>query len=98
MTTKLYIDNHDELDNILRDNTIEISKSIVDSILKHLRTPKKIIHIFEIFIDYDKSVYDVTIFRSEAYTMLEMYLPILEKYEEYERCNLIKMELDKIKK
>ena len=94
MSSTLYIDNHEDLDSKLNSNDIEVCKIIVDSIIKYLRTPRKVIHICEVVVGRDKSVYDITLFRNEAHEILSRYLPILEIYEEYERCHLITLILN----
>lgn len=94
MIATLHIENHDDLDSTLNSNDIEICKVIVDSIVKYLRTPKKVIHICEVVVNRDKSIYDITLMRNEATDILKKYLPIMEQYEEYERCHLIMLTIE----
>lgn len=68
------------------DKDINIAKAIVDAILTNLETKKRHIHVFEIEVEEEESVYDLTIDRNNFIDALEKNLTHYEKEELYEEC------------
>ena len=81
--------SNEELSKIMEHGSYEISKSIVESIIKNLNTKKKHVHVISIFCDEDNSVYDLTLERKNFLDTLIHNLPAFEKMEDYEGCQLI---------
>jgi protein-arginine kinase activator protein McsA len=69
-----------------RYKDINIAKAIVDAILTNLETKKRHIHVFEIEVEEEESVYDLTIDRNNFIDALEKNLTHYEKEELYEEC------------
>jgi protein-arginine kinase activator protein McsA len=69
-----------------RYKDISIAKAIVDAILTNLETKKRHIHVFEIEVEDEESVYDLTIDRNNFIDALEKNLTHYEKEELYEEC------------
>lgn len=66
-------------------NEYEIAKTVTDTILANTRTPTELtLYSFEIFETLQK--YDVTVLPEDYKETLEVYLEVLEDYEDYERC------------
>jgi hypothetical protein len=69
-----------------RCKDINIAKAIVDTILNNLETKKRHIHVFEIEVENEDAVYDLTIDRSNFIDALEKNLSHYEREELYEEC------------
>lgn len=86
MPTYFKVKRYDDFLTMARYMDINIAKAIVDAILTNLETKKRHIHVFEIEVEEEESVYDLTIDRNNFIDALEKNLTHYEKEELYEEC------------
>jgi len=86
MPTYFKVKRYDDFLTMARYKDINIAKAIVDVILTNLETKKRHIHVFEIEVEEEESVYDLTIDRNNFIDALEKNLTHYEKEELYEEC------------
>jgi protein-arginine kinase activator protein McsA len=86
MPTYFKVKRYDDFLTMARCKDINIAKAIVDAILTNLETKKRHIHVFEIEVEEEESVYDLTIDRNNFIDALEKNLTHYEKEELYEEC------------
>jgi len=80
------VKTREEFEELIYGKDLNISKSIVDSILKNLNTTKRHVHVLEIIIENEDKVIDLTVDRKDFIDTLEKNLEIHVYHEEYERC------------
>jgi hypothetical protein len=61
----------------------------VDTTLENLQTKKKVIPIVSIYAQEEDMVWDLTLDREDMEETLSKNLEIMEKFEDYERCQEI---------
>ncbi len=83
MPTYFKVKRYDDFLTMARYKDINIAKAIVDAILTNLETKKRHIHVFEIEVEEEESVYDLTIDRNNFIDALEKNLTHYEKEELY---------------
>lgn len=76
-------------------NKLMISKTIVNSILDNL--DQKQIHIFEVLVKEQNSIYDISVDEDDFIFTLEKNLKIMEMFEEFEICSKIVKTINKLK-
>jgi protein-arginine kinase activator protein McsA len=86
MPTYFKVKRYDDFLTMASYKDINIAKAIVDAILTNLETKKRHIHVFEIEVEEEESVYDLTIDRNNFIDALEKNLTHYEKEELYEEC------------
>jgi protein-arginine kinase activator protein McsA len=86
MVYSVNVKTREEFEEIIYGKDLNISKSIVDNILKNLNTTKRHVHVLEIIIEDEDKVIDLTIDRKDFIDTLEKNLEIHVYHEEYERC------------
>ena len=77
------------------DNKLRISKTIIDKILKNLEEDS--VHIFEVSVQENNSVFDISVVSEDFVFTLEKNLKILERFEEYELCSKVNKTINKLK-
>lgn len=98
MAKEFTVKNNEELSKVMENGSYEISKSIVESIIKNLNTKKKHIHVISIFCEEDDAIYDLTLERKDFLDTLIHNLPTYEKMEDYEGCQLIQKTIKQLNK
>jgi len=86
MVAEITVNNTEEFQELVDNKDFRIAKAIVDAILTNLETKKRHIHVFEIEVEEEESVYDLTIDRNNFIDALEKNLTHYEKEELYEEC------------
>ena len=86
MVYSVNVKTREEFEELIYGKDLNISKSIVDSILKNLNTTKRHVHVLEIIIENEDKVIDLTVDRKDFIDTLEKNLEIHVYHEEYERC------------
>lgn len=86
MAKEFTIKNSEELPKIMESKDYEISKSIIDSVLRNLNNKKKHIHVISIFCEEEGDMFDLTLERNNFLSVLKLNLPTFEKHEDYEGC------------
>jgi len=86
---KLSVDTIEEFEQYLKDNDLQIAKTIIKVIEENLSTKKRFIPVFEIEVVLENDVLDITLDRKNFITTLETNLLILERHEQYENCSNI---------
>lgn len=89
MAHSITVKDQGEFEELMLENNFEISSAIVNIILKNLKGKKKNIHILEINVLEEQTIYDITINRDDMLDSLEKNLKIHEDNEAYEVCSKI---------
>lgn len=98
MVYSVNVKTREEFEDLIYGKDLNISKSIVDSILKNMTTKKRHIHVLEIIIEEEDKIMDLTVDRKDFIDTLEKNLEIHVYHEEYERCIDIQRAISKLKK
>lgn len=75
-----------ELEEMVKNRDIRISKALVDTVLNNLKGRKRHIHALSIFVENEQTIYDITLDRKEFLTTLRENLKTLESNELFEEC------------
>jgi hypothetical protein len=86
MATEISVFDSDEFEKLVADRDLRISKALVDTILKNLKSRKRYFHALSILVEQEQTIYDITVDKQDFVTTLEQNLPILEENEDYETC------------
>ena len=89
MAHSITVNTQEEFEELMKENNFEISSAIVKTILGNLKGRKKHVHILEINVLEEQTVYDITINRKDMLESLEKNLKIHEDNEAYEKCSEI---------
>jgi hypothetical protein len=98
MAATIKVKNAEEFEQMIKDKNLDISKGIVDGILKNLVGKKKNVHVLEIYLKDEGSIVDITCHRNDFIETLEQNLETFIYHEEYEACSGIKKAIDYLKK
>jgi hypothetical protein len=74
---------------MLEGGDYNLSCLVVDTTLENLQTKKKVIPIVSIYAQEEDMVWDLTLDREDMEETLSKNLEIMEKFEDYERCQEI---------
>jgi hypothetical protein len=85
----LIYDNSKEIEYMLDGGDYELSRLVVDIALENIKTRKKVIPIVSIYSQDEDMFWDLTLDREDIEETLSKNLKIMEKYEDYERCQEI---------
>jgi len=96
MAYSVNVKTREEFEDLIYSKDLNISKSIVDAILKNLNTSKRHIHVLEVIIEDEDKVIDLTVDRKDFIDTLEKNLEIHVYHEEYERCIEIQNAIQKL--
>jgi len=97
MAYSVNVKTYEDFEDLIYAKDLNISKSIIDGILKNLNTKKRHIHILEIIIEDEDKIMDLTVDRKDFIDTLEKNLEIHVYHEEYERCVEIQNAIQKLK-
>jgi protein-arginine kinase activator protein McsA len=97
MAYSVNVKTREEFEELIYGKDLNISKSIVDGILKNLNTTKRHVHVLEIIIENEDKIMDLTVDRKDFIDTLEKNLEIHVYHEEYERCSKIHSAIEKLK-
>jgi hypothetical protein len=86
MATEISVFDSEEFEKLVADRDLRISKALVDTILKNLKSRKRYFHALSILVEQEQTIYDITVDKQDFVTTLEQNLPILEENEDYETC------------
>jgi hypothetical protein len=86
---QLVYDNSEEIQHMLEGGDYNLSCLVVDTTLQNLKTKKKVIPIVSIYAQEEDMVWDLTLDREDMEETLSKNLEIMEKFEDYERCQEI---------
>lgn len=86
---QLVYDNSEEIQYMLEGGDYNLSCLVVDTTLENLTTKKKVIPIVSIYAQADDMIWDLTLDREDMEETLSKNLEIMEKFEDYERCQEI---------
>jgi hypothetical protein len=85
----LVYDSSHEIEYMLEGGDYELSRLVVDTTLENLTTRKKVIPIVSIYAQEEEMFWDLTLDREDMEETLSKNLSIMEKFEDYERCQEI---------
>lgn len=97
MAHSITVNTQEEFEELMKENNFEISSAIVKTILGNLKGRKKHVHILEINVLEEQTVYDITINRKDMLESLEKNLKIHEVNEAYEVCSEIVKAIEYLK-
>ena len=83
MATEISVFDSDELEKMVADRDLRISKALVETILKNLNGRKRHLHALSILVEQEQAIYDITVDRQDFVTTLEQNLSILQDNEDY---------------
>lgn len=86
---QLVYDNSEEIQGMLEGGDYNLSCLVVDTALENLKTKKKVIPIVSIYAQEEDMIWDLTLDREDIEETLSKNLEIMEKFEDYERCQEI---------
>lgn len=86
---QLVYDNSELIQYMLEGGDYNLSCLVVDTTLENLQTKKKVIPIVSIYAQEEDMVWDLTLDREDMEETLSKNLEIMEKFEDYERCQEI---------
>jgi len=86
MTRKIKVKTQEEFEDRAKNFDLQIAEACIEGILNNLHTKKRHIHIIELTIEEDSTIFDITCDRKDFLDALEKNLIIMEKWEQYEKC------------
>jgi|TARA_R110000803_G_scaffold36714_2_gene78895 hypothetical protein len=86
MAIEFEVDNPEEFEMMVEEGDIRISKALVETILKNLKSKKNHHHALSITCLSEGETYDVTINKHDFQHTLENTLPKFEEEQLYEKC------------
>jgi hypothetical protein len=89
MAIEFEVDNPEEFEMMVEEGDIRISKALVETILKNLKSKKNHHHALSITCLSEGETYDVTINKHDFQHTLENTLPKFEEEQLYEECGEI---------
>jgi hypothetical protein len=85
----LVYNNSQEIEYMLDGGDYDLSCLVVDIALENLKTKRKVIPIVSIYSQKENIIFDITLDREDIENTLNINLEIMEKFEDYERCQEI---------
>lgn len=86
MAEEINVYDSSEFEQMITNRDYRISKALVDTILKNLKTKKNHHHALSINVESEQLIYDITVDREDFKTVLTQHLPVFEGREEFETC------------
>ncbi len=86
MSNRIYVNTACEIDSRLEQNDRELAIAITNSILKSIRHQRDTVHLVEVYVDSDRTTYDIEVDRKDCLQILKQNLELFISLEEYERC------------
>jgi hypothetical protein len=78
-----------KIESILSNGDYDLSCLVVDVALENLKTKRKVIPVVSIYSQDEDLIYDLTLDREDIEETLTQNLSIMERFEDYERCQKI---------
>ena len=85
----LVYNNAQEVEAMFINGDYNLSCIVVDTTLENLKTKKKVIPIASIYAEDEDMIFDLALDREDIEETLTQNLPIMERFEDYERCQKI---------
>lgn len=98
MAMEFEVDNPEEFEMMIKEGDIRISKALVKTILKNLKSKKNHHHALSIICISEGEIYDVTIDKNDFQHTLESALPKFEEEQLFEECGEILEAITYLKK
>jgi hypothetical protein len=98
MAIEFEVDSPEEFEMMVENGDIRISKALVSTILKNLKSKKNHHHALSITCLSEGETYDVTINKHDFQVTLEKCLPKFEVEQLYEECGEILSAITYLKK
>jgi len=98
MAIEFEVDNPEEFEMMVEGGDIRISKALVKTILKNLKSKKNHHHALSVTCLSEGETYDVTINKHDFQHTLETTLPRFEEEELFEECGEILEAITYLKK
>lgn len=89
MVSRLVIPDADTFDEMLDDGSYELASSIVNGILTQLPSDAESLHVVEVYVEEEDSIYDLSVEQDDIIETLQENLQWYEKEENYEGCATI---------
>jgi hypothetical protein len=78
-----------KIESILANGDYDLSCLVVDVALENLKTKRKVIPVVSIYSQSEDLIFDLTLDREDMEETLTFNLPIMEEFEDFERCQEI---------
>jgi uncharacterized protein YlxP (DUF503 family) len=78
-----------EFENLIKNGDYNLSCLIIDISLENLKNKRKVIPILSVYTIDEDMIFDITLDREDIEQTLNQNLNIMEKFEDYERCQQI---------
>jgi hypothetical protein len=85
----LVYNNAQEVELMFIKGDYNLSRIVVDITLENLKTKKKVIPIASIYAEDEDIIFDLALDREDIEETLTQNLSIMERFEDYERCQKI---------
>jgi hypothetical protein len=86
MATEISVFDSDEFEKLVENRDLRISKALVETILKNLKSRKRYFHALSILVEQEQTIYDITVDKQDFVITLEQNLTVFEENEMYEEC------------
>jgi len=86
---KILFDTEEEMERSFAENDYKFHKFVVDAALDNIKSKKKEIKIMSILTKDTNTTFDIILEPEFMVETFETNLPIMEEYEDYERCQQI---------
>ena len=98
MAIEFEVDSPEEFEKMVENGDIRISKALVSTILKNLKSKKNHHHALSVTCLNEGETYDISINKNDFQITLEKCLPKFEVDELYEECGVIVSAITYLKK
>lgn len=94
---QIEFDTEEEMEQSFAENDYKFHKFVVESALKNIDSKKEEIKIMSILTKDTNTIFDIILEPEFMVETFETNLPIMERYEDYERCQKIVNAIDYLK-
>jgi hypothetical protein len=98
MAKVVTIQNFEELEYLVLNKDLNLSNSIIDSILNNLEIKEEKLHFMDLIVKDEGIVYSLDILKENFIDTLERNLEIQQYHEQFEKCIEIQQAIIKLKK
>lgn len=98
MAKVVTIQNLEELEYLVSNKDLNLSNSIIDSILDNLEIKEEKIHFMDLVVKDEGVIYSLDILKENFIDTLERNLEIQQYHEQFEKCIEIQQAIIKLKK
>lgn len=94
---KFKVRSFEEFQDLIDKKDISIANAVIESIIHNIKTNKKHIHVFSVYVDEQDAIFDITLPKVDFKSTLQKNLKFFEEKEMYEECIKINDAIIKLK-